>query len=1262
MCSKDEASPSVLYESELVVVGPPDVDSPLPRTPPRFQIRGVLGRGGTGVVYRAYDDELDIEVALKALHGAGFGARSWLKAEFRSLANITHPNLVQLYELVVDEQRCFFTMELVQGRDFLAYARLASESPARHIDLVREAAAQLGQAIAALHRAGKLHRDVKPSNVLVADDGRVVLLDFGLVKQIKGSMRSSDRVLAGTPEYMSPEQLWGRPLSEASDWYSFGVTLFEALTGEKPYDHAALLTVAARANPLAARPSALNPLIGEELDNLVHRLLEHDPSHRPQQDQILAVLGESSRKGLISLPPSAAERSQAPFLGRARELTALQGALAAAEAGRSMVACVSGPSGIGKSELIGRFLNQLVHAPGRLVLRGRCHPRETVPFNAFDEVIEDLTHSLAYRRSEASTPPGVDALVRLFPSFARIPPFNVLASAAPDTPQREVRRHAFAALRHLLAESAQQALPLIWLDDLQWADSDSCTLLKELLRDPAGLPLLLIATFRTEDLSASAALQALSEELSKLPSENVLNVAVGPLAEVDAVELVRALVGPTHTDSDQRLARLSREAEGSPFLLSEIARYLKHEQAAVRLPQLGVHDILNYRTKQLDANERLLLELVSVAGYPIDRRVLLSAAGLEASQLLLFRPLEQLSIVRSVGGSTHTTEVYHHQLRDHILGNLSAARREQHHRALAEALLAETTPSLQRVVEHYESAGDLTAVARHVVPAAREAADSLGFARAAALYRRALALDVQDVPRAELYAQLGGALANAGLGREAGEALREAAELTLANNADSAQLLLLRRQSAEQFLQSGHDKEAVEALSAVLSAYGVAFPETRGQALRWSTALRLRDLFRDIAAPTRAEADTPREVLDRFDSVWAVCLRMCNINHVRTSYFAARCLRAAFETREPSRIALGLAWEAAAIAMVPAPFFQKRARALLDRADELIAASGGAYHRAMAGAARAVAEWLAGDWRSALVRLDASAELIPRTPHGVSWEHALFDSWRLSSLAQLGCFKELLERVRSARAEGEARDDRYLVRNCDMGQGVMAWLALDQPDRALAEADRAIEWSPREYTTQHYQHFLGVTQVLLYSGRSSEAYQRSLQEWPLLRKHMFLSLGYVRDELAHLRARTALATAGLALADSRAAQNISDSPRELIRMARKDASSLIHHGLPCGAAWAFLLQAGAHRLEGNGAQATTALERAASAFQACEMRAYEQAARYCLGVMVGGDAGLAIQDRAVAWFRSEEVADPIRFMLMLAPGCLPLTAGSRSAA
>lgn len=207
----------------------------------RFKRLDCLGRGTSGVVYRVLDEETGLEVALKTLATANPENLYRLKQEFRALAEIRHRNLVELYELHVEGESCFFTMELVDGVDLVSYVAAAGPgrpalptdagAPASRIERCLAAARQLVSGLVVLHGAGKLHRDVKPSNILVDRNHRVVLLDFGFVTAAHRSALAQERSsgAAGSLAYMAPEILRGHEPTQATDWYSVGVALYEAL-------------------------------------------------------------------------------------------------------------------------------------------------------------------------------------------------------------------------------------------------------------------------------------------------------------------------------------------------------------------------------------------------------------------------------------------------------------------------------------------------------------------------------------------------------------------------------------------------------------------------------------------------------------------------------------------------------------------------------------------------------------------------------------------------------------------------------------------------------------------------------------------------------------------------------------------------------------------------------------------------------------------------------------------------------------------------
>ena len=292
----------------------------------RFEVRGTLGAGGAGVVYRAFDRQLQREVALKLLRQASGRDLYRFKKEFRALADIVHPNLVALHELHSADGDWYFTMELVEGVSFIDWVRPSIEvGPGRaradivsaRVDLVRlhSALVQLVDALIALHRAGKLHRDLKPSNVLVTRTGQLTLLDFGLVATVAEG--DPERLAVGTPVYMSPEQAADQSLGEASDWYSLGAMLYEALVGRRPFEGEPEQVMTRKQTEQPPAPRQLDPSAPAELSQLCMMLLQPDPAARPSGLMVLEALGaapsEITRTIGRSYPP-------AMFVGRTAEI------------------------------------------------------------------------------------------------------------------------------------------------------------------------------------------------------------------------------------------------------------------------------------------------------------------------------------------------------------------------------------------------------------------------------------------------------------------------------------------------------------------------------------------------------------------------------------------------------------------------------------------------------------------------------------------------------------------------------------------------------------------------------------------------------------------------------------------------------------------------------------------------------------------------------------------------------------------------------
>ena len=372
-----------------------------------------------------------------------------------------HPNLVSLGELVSEGDNWFFTMELVEGEDFLDYVR-PPRAPRGYVDVRTEASIasadprprlseppngvaptlagarvneagfdevrlrsclqQLVAALEALHGGGIAHRDVKPANIRVTRSGRVVLLDFGLAEDFTKEDSRTQARLAGTPAYMAPEQAASDPAGPRADWYAVGVLLYEALTGTLPFTGAPLAVMIEKQQDGPA-PSARSPKVPANLDALCARLLRFDPNARPTAAEMRRALGADAGPERRLHPSSLT--NAAPFVGRAAELLALRAALEASRV-RAVTVLLEGESGVGKSSLARAFVESVGHEVDDLVvLAGRCYEREAVPSKGFDGVVDALTRFLARERAAGAafipTRPG--PLAQVFPVLRRLEAF-----------------------------------------------------------------------------------------------------------------------------------------------------------------------------------------------------------------------------------------------------------------------------------------------------------------------------------------------------------------------------------------------------------------------------------------------------------------------------------------------------------------------------------------------------------------------------------------------------------------------------------------------------------------------------------------------------------------------------------------------------------------------------------------------------------------------------------------------------------------------
>ncbi|HKU37954.1 MAG TPA: protein kinase, partial [Polyangiales bacterium] len=888
----------------------------------RYELLRPLGTGGAGTVYLARDRETGEQCALKKLFRMDAKSVLRLKREFRFLADLNHPNIVKLYELGRASDAWFLTMEYLDGIELERYVRAESEPEAANengrLPHVRVLAAfqQLASGVRALHGAGMLHRDLKPSNVMIEKE-RVVVLDFGLVRELDKSAAkvTEEGSIAGTPAYMAPEQALGQQLTAACDWYAFGVMLYQALSGELPFEGSPYEIIR---NKLAHDPLPLEQLVADlppGVSALCMRLLSRDPAARPNGDEILAALDpahfRSDARFTTALTGEVTQYTAtqggarlAPLFGRANELAALWSALGATEDGSVVFAHVRGASGAGKSALIEHFLDEIEHPSGvqsdTLLLRSRCYEREAMPFKALDGVIDALVNHLSQLddlHTGHMLPAEIGALAQLFPVLGRLKAVQRLTSASkPRGDAVQLRQRAELALRDLFGRISSHQPLVIWIDDLQWGDLDSAAILKRWLADPPRAQILFVLSYRAAEVATSSCLRMLleREDGAAATGARERSLDVAPLADADIRALCADRLGARATGNDALLDHLARESQGSPFFAGQLATLAQAKLARGDGDALAVSVgmLVTQTSALLPSAAQKILQVLAVAGRPLQPRLVLRAAGVTKEGRALVHGLRGLNLVRTrdVSGE-RLLEVYHDRVREHVCEALPA----EHRRAVHAALLASLEFSGQADPDWLYNlalgAEQPELALRHGLVAAERASVTLAFARAAELYQACLQLMAPDAADSgELWRRLAETLAQLGRGGKAADAYLEAAQ-----RAQGDQAVALMREATSHLLRSGRFEEGEALLGKVLAAMKLDVPESDGALLAALVWERTRLKLRGFRFKQKNEADVAPEQLERIDLFDSAASEIQSFDPLRAALLQSRAMRWALE-------------------------------------------------------------------------------------------------------------------------------------------------------------------------------------------------------------------------------------------------------------------------------------------------------------------------------------------------------------------------------
>lgn len=683
-----------------------------------------VGSGGMARVLLAKAPSGEL-VALKVLRQSRFRTGlARFRREFRALSRIHHPNVIRVDAYGDVHGHPYIAMEFVDGPDLHSLIRsFRAWEPAKRWRRCEEILVDLCRALVAIHKRGLVHRDMKPSNVLIAKDGTCKLTDFGIVKDLDPAHDPHlSTTLVGTWAYASPEQITGNAIDHRSDLYSLGVILFAMLTGKRPFvanDMAGYLSLH-RDRPAPA-PRDVNRAIPEHLDEICRRMLQKAPGDRYQSAQEILFRLEAEERVPL---PQATDGWQAPLVGRQLEVEAISNGVAALTDHRGGVIVLEGDDGSGKSRLLDYAIDraQMLGVPHH---RGEFHA-DTPVLQVLVRIVRDVLKELGGR-----APPQLGA--------------DLAAYSSADALRGDARYALYDGAREAFELALQDAPRVLVLDDLHLAQPRELQLLTYLVRNviaKSELPLLVIATLRPKGSQAADAFAA-GEELGLEPTE----VTVGALSREDLLTVVTGLVGDSK--GARLLAqRLHKETEGNAFFVTEFLRSLLASKVIARTLEghaltlepdeiatghleipLGVRQMMKSRLDAVTPADRKVLEVLAVSGgREVDLDVLLDV--LEQDEEVVLDALDRLlaaGIVRERRtGDTVKHMVAHLKYSDVVYRDLDAERRPWLHRKLAASLelhYAQNPGALEVVGEHYRKAGDAGRAYRYLVAAAKRLSD-----------------------------------------------------------------------------------------------------------------------------------------------------------------------------------------------------------------------------------------------------------------------------------------------------------------------------------------------------------------------------------------------------------------------------------------------------------------------------------------------------------------------------------------------------------
>lgn len=983
-------------------------------TSDRFVAYDEMGRGASGVVFDVLDRECGERMALKVCSRPDAVRMRHARELLKLSQEHPHPNLIPIVDVGDLSGHPFYVMPKLQGEPWST----------RGGHNLRALVIQLLQGLGCLHAAGWLHRDVKPANTWVCDDGRVVLLDLDMAVRFGPDTVSATPV--GTPGYMSPEQLSGGLLFPASDLYAVGVLLHEALTGRRPQSGSTSRATIPDLTDVDERADA-------DLVALCEGLLGDDPKHRPGAYHALRRLAVPG----ADIAAQADFAAQPAFVGRRGPLQKLVDAQTHSLE-RSGWVHVQGPSGRGKTRLV-REACGAFNGDVRVLCVG-FERRSHTPYGALDDLAQQIA------REFGSQPVQVDhpaCLLEVFPSLSQcLGPAATQDDRPPDPHERRFR--AQRSLRQLLAQLCQSRPTVLVLDDVQWAAADAAWLVAH-CQPPVERGWLLITVSSRSASTVRSGAGPVSLELE-------------PLSAAEATELRRKALQSWDTHD----AAGTESTAGDPWdVLQAVAGSLSPD---------GDRVWAELQDASCRSPLRRCLALLAVAARPVRLDELLQASEEDELELSwAVHELFRLGWLASQGDGSELSVAT--RVAERALAELDDAEREQCTTAWARVWRSQGA-LLDEAGTYGDTDGEVAASC--CMLAANQAGKALAFSRAADLADRALSnWQESEETRWHEAAQW---LALAGRNRQAARAYARAAA-----SANAADKFRWSERAAALSMRSGDIELALTAARGVLENVGLTLPDSTGEAVASLLYNKAALALGRRRVVTSEPSKIPRSELARVDALWSMGTFIATTDAMRGLALTTRCTRLSLRCGERNRMARALLYEALHDVVVEPPPMPRAARRVAD-AQQMLGDDPEPLAKAQLRLVQGVGYFFKGETRLAVDTLREADALYCNHENEYLLNHLTTRQFLIQSLLTLTRVGDVDRLADDFLQQAHARGDLHAVAQLTAVGGVPAHLlARDDPEGARQMLARSMEpWPRDEIYMQHFNELLAHLMILEY--------------------------------------------------------------------------------------------------------------------------------------------------------------------------------------